>query len=461
MPRTEPVYAWMQELGSVKLTWGIAFEEYHKGDALSRLHFVRDIVSAVDTLRSVVEHVRERGGALKGQPVDEACKTIGLPLLTTQDVQRIASLLRALIKHFEKDIVRLSPADTNVSDLREVVRTFENEVTAFLETLAPPRAIQDTSASELTISANRQPASVVIADASEIVREMSSSTSPYLQRAKTARGNVSQLSLLSMDGATNFVQRNSEVNIAYWLGEGRILSKNSVSSTITLPFLAMRVRSSATHWRSLVSPTDGESLINAEIEIPITKRLRLLGGYGQRLPIHARTLSPYELLRYGRFELGGEYIRGPVRVRAVYTRMGGGHISPLLGAMPVWSSNEKLHGIKTGIWWHNARRWSARYSMEFLGSLNDPNRVYRRYFGEVMYHWSKRGGLLLGLHRSIAVGGFSSISTNAMLGISYHLSPRAELRLLYQVMDYNNTSNNRNAERLREATAGVQLQLRF
>lgn len=427
--RNKPVYAWMQELAGIKLTWGITFSEYAKPEPISRLQFVRDITSAVDALWSALERVRERGSSLKGMPVDDACALLGLPEMTPSDVERISVLVRSLIKYFSDDISSLSPEE-DTKQLLSVVDSFESEVKAFLNELKldAPQKI------EMAEIHNPHRGSVV---------SKAISAPLVIVDAMTDDGVLSHLgSFGGRDGAI----------IAYWLGEGRILLRDAIATTVKLPFMSLRV--SRQSLRSLSSGSVG-SIFSARVAIPLGKNWHLLSGYAQCLPLYRYETNLQDLLNYGAIEVGGQYQRGRLTAHALYMRLGGGNAA-LLNLKPLVGNGEALHGLKFGFTLRLSGRLLARYNLQLLSSPEKDGGAYRVHTGEIGYLWGSKWALSFGIRRTVAPFGLMGVSTDAAVGVSYSISPDAEVRFLYRINDYRARQTGS-----QEETARLQLQLRF
>ncbi|MCS7254341.1 MAG: hypothetical protein RMK18_04595 [Armatimonadota bacterium] len=432
--RSEPPYVWMQELASVKLTWGIAFSEYAKPQPVSRLQFVRDIVSAVDALRSVLERVRERGLSVSDLSPEDACALIGLPTITVTDVERLSALLRALIKYFTDDIDSLSPEE-GAKHLLSVVDSFESETKAFLGKLK--RAVTQHSPTGLVNLSTRKSWGGV------------GLLTPFTAHGGFQAGfTFSPVLQQWQDGG--LTSQSSDIVIAYWLGEGRVSLNDAATTTVVLPFMSLQVSSQQLR---PISSGDAERLFKAQVAIPFGSRWRLLGGYTQRLPAWSGNMTVSDLLRYGGAGIGGQYEGNKVKAYALYTRFG--EHAHLSGAEPLWGLGSKLHGVDIGLTWHPSRRLVARYRLQLLSSIGD-ERDYKVHMGEVGYLWNERWAFTFGVRRAIAPFGVAPILTDAVLGVSYAISPQAELRLLYRITDYENKQRHS-----QEEAARLQLQLRF
>lgn len=427
--RSEPPYAWMQELASVKLTWGIPFGEYAKLEPLSRLQFVRDIISAVDTLRLVLERLKERAPSLSNPSLEDICEALNLPSLTVGDVERVAVLLRSLISYFADDINSLS-LEENADCLLRIVNSFESMMRSF--------------PSKSESGARRQSATGITLLKSQRGSTISLSTPQGGAKVGNALSQLNRLGLGLDDSAHDVV-------IAYWLGEGKVLLSDT-ATTVTLPFMSLRISSQRVY---SVSPRDAERIINAQVAIPFGERWRLLGRYAQRLPIWSRNASLSDLLRYGNVEIGGQYKDSKLSAYALYTRFGdSGSIFSDGGSS--WRAYDALHGVAFGFSWHPSERLFARYRLQLLSSIDENERAYRVHVGQVDYLWSDRWAFTFGLRRTIAPFNADAISTGAILGISYMVSPQVELRLLYQITDYESRQRQSHEE-----TAKLHLQLRF
>lgn len=433
--RSEPPYAWMQELASVKLTWGIPFGEYAKPEPLSRLQFVRDIISAVDTLRLVLERLKEKVSSLSNPSFEEICEVLNLPNMTVGDVERVAVLLRSLINYFADDINSLS-LEESAGRLLYTVDLFESTMKSFPSKPESRTQQQDTSGT-------------------------ASLTSPTLKKSQRTnipslpitQGNVkvgftlSPLNRLSeaLDGSAN------DIVIAYWLGEGKI-SLSDTTTTVMLPFMSLRISSRQVY---SISPRSPERIINAQVAIPFGERWRLLGGYAQRLPTWSKNISLSDLLRYSNVEIGGQYKDSKLSAYALYTRFSDSG-SIFSDSDSQWGTNDALHGVAFGFSWHPSERLFARYRLQLLLSVDEDERAYRMHVGQVDYLWSKRWAFTFGLRRTVAPFNADAISTGAVLGVSYMVSPQVELRLLYQITDYESKQRQSHEE-----TAKLYLQLRF
>ncbi len=428
--RSEPPYTWMQELGSVKLTWGIPFSEYAKPQPLSRLQFVRDIMSAVDALRLVLERVKEKKPSLTNPSLEEICEAVSLPAMTVGDVERIAALLRALINYFANDINTLS-LEEDAKHLLHIVDLFESTMKAFPS--KPRLGTQQPSIAEST--------------SMPLKKSQHSNATLSSARQDTAKAGFAPSTLDRLEDA---FESAHDVVIAYWLGESKVLL-NDTTTTIVLPSMSLRI----SNWRlQSTPPYTADRVFSAQVAIPFGEQWRLLGGYTQRLPAWSKSMRISDLLRYSSVEVGGQYKGDRLSAFALYTRFGEGGAFSDLESM--WRTGDALHGVAFGFAWHPSERLLARYRLQLLSSVGEDGRAYRVHMGQVDYLWGKRWTLTFGLRRAIAPFNADAISTGAVLGVSYMISPQAELRLLYQITDYE--SKQRDSQ---EETARLQVQLRF
>lgn len=440
VPRSEPVYAWMQEIGSVKLTWGIVFSEYAKPQPTSKLQFVRDVISAVDALRLALERLREKAPSTDEMSLEEACSLVGLPVMKQSDISRLATLMRALIGYFADDINHLS-TDEKASDLLAVVKAFEDEVSSFIGKFE-----QSTTKADIAV---KLPSLLLNSLSKETTKHALPSSVDGTQLTSVRKLLTADAYLMedtSTDGS------DSDIIVAYWLGEGRVSLSNTRTTTIPLPFMLLQVCN-----RQTQTLTQGDAInsLTARVSIPFGERLKIVGRYSHTIPTYDREVTISDLLRYGSIEIGGQYELGEVSVRALYTRFGEGRLE-FLSPSSLWRGENSLHGITLGVAWRSSNRLYARYNFQILSSIDGGDEGYRVHAGEAVYSLNAKWGLAVGVQRTIALRSSPIISTDAIFGVRYSISPQAELRLLYQVSDYSSKRT-----RSQEETTRLQFQLHF
>jgi len=440
VPRSEPVYAWMQEIGSIKLTWGIVFSEYAKPQPISKLQFVRDVISVVDALRLVLERLREKAPLADEISLEEACSIVGLPVMKQSDVSRLSTLTRALIGYFADDINHLS-TDEKASDLLAVVKAFEEEVCSFVGKFEQSTTKANT--------ATKLP--------SLLFKNLSRETTKHTLPSSVAEAQITSVRKLLTANAYLMDEApvdgfDSDIIVAYWLGEGRVSLSNTMTTTIPLPFMLLQVCNRQTQ---MLTQGDAINSLTTRVSIPFGERWRIVGRYSHTLPTYDREITISDLLRYSRIEIGGQYDSREVSVRALYTRFGGRHFE-FLSPSSLWHGENSLHGIALGVTWRSSTRLHARYSFQMLSSIDGRDEGYRVHTGEAVYNLNAKWGLAVGVQRTIALLSSPIISTDAVVGVRYSISPQAELRLLYQVSDYNSKQI-----RSQEETTRLQFELHF